>query len=106
MVLEISLFAYPPILSVVIGLCWPDFVAMWSSHLVASHGHLIRMTVASSLLLTSLAMMFSAAGSALNLALLLAIAVAALLASRSLSPNSTLVVAGFSFAAYFCGAAP
>ncbi|MBB1251611.1 hypothetical protein [Rhizobium sp. G21] len=100
------MLAYPPILSIVIGLCWTDFVAMFSAQAGASRGRLIRMTIASSLLLTSLALVFSEADSVLSLALLLAIAAAALLASRSLSSNSALSVAGVGFALYFSGATP
>lgn len=100
------MLAYPPILSIVIGLCWTDFVAMFSAHTDASRARLIRMTIASSLLLTSLALVFSEADSMLSLALLLAIAAAALLASRSLSSNSALSVAGVGFALYFSGATP
>ncbi|MCV3768704.1 hypothetical protein [Rhizobium sp. TRM95796] len=100
------MFAYPPILSIVIGLCWTDFVTMFSAQTGVSRGRLIRMTIASSLLLTSLASIFSEANSALSLALLLAIAAAALLASRSLSSTPALSVASIGFALYFSGATP
>lgn len=95
-----------PILSIVIGLCWTDFLAVWSPGAGSSRSLLIRMTLASSLILTSLAALFSEPKSALSLILLSAIAAAVILAARRVNPAVALTAASVGFAFYLSGAAP
>ncbi|SIR24751.1 hypothetical protein SAMN05880582_108147 [Rhizobium sp. RU20A] len=96
-------FATLPLLCIVIGLSWADFWPVYLAPDGVSRVMLLKAAIASSLLLSALALV-SAAPDMLTTSLLLLLSLSiAGMAHRRLSSPLSLTAAGASFACYFIG---